>query len=326
MLVFGIFWFLSAAVGTAGLIHLIISIYRKMDGQRLRIDFLPFIISGIVAFFLFFSGVFAAVLIAPDTSDEEISAAISEIEDEPVVYEEPSVDEAVTEEIQEDVVEEIAEPTKPVDTAGTTDLIPVELVKVIDGDTIKVIYDGQELNVRYLLIDTPETQHPRLGKQPFGEEAKTLNAALVNGGTVALEFDVGERMDHYGRLLAYVYVDGVLVQEKLVREGLARVGYVYPPSTRHLDRLEAAEEQARSEKKNIWSIEDYATEDGFQADEGADKETQTPQGTDSASSSEENESFKNCTELRKVYPKGVAEGHPAYDPNKDRDQDGYACE
>ena len=37
--------------------------------------------------------------------------------------------------------------------------IPVELVKTIDGDTIKIIYEGKEQNLRYLLIDTPELNH-----------------------------------------------------------------------------------------------------------------------------------------------------------------------
>ena len=59
-------------------------------------------------------------------------------------------------------------------------LIPVTLVKTIDGDTIKINYEGKEQNVRYLLIDTPETSHPQLGKQPFGEQAKERNRVLVN--------------------------------------------------------------------------------------------------------------------------------------------------
>lgn len=40
----------------------------------------------------------------------------------------------------------------------------------------------------------------------------------------------------------------------------------------------------------------------------------------------ETTAFKNCTELRKVYPSGVKEGHPAYQSKMDRDKDGWACE
>src|SRR6185312_12945546 len=71
-------------------------------------------------------------------------------------------------------------------------LIPVKLVKTIDGDTIKIIYEGKEQNLRYLLIDTPETNHPQLGKQPFGEKAKERNRELVNSGKLEIEFDIGE--------------------------------------------------------------------------------------------------------------------------------------
>ncbi|WP_342505776.1 thermonuclease family protein [Sporosarcina sp. FSL K6-2383] len=142
-------------------------------------------------------------------------------------------------------------------------LIPVELVKTIDGDTIKIKYEGKEQNVRYLLIDTPETNHAQLGKQPFGQQAKERNMELMNSGKLEIEFDIGERVDKYGRLLAYIYIDGVSIQEKLLEEGLARVGYVYPPNTRHLDAFEKAQEKAKKAGIGIWTLEDYVTERGF---------------------------------------------------------------
>ncbi|WP_041077134.1 thermonuclease family protein [Bacillus sp. OxB-1] len=199
-------------------------------------------------------------------------------------------------------------------------LIPVELVKVIDGDTIKIIYEGKEQNVRYLLIDTPETNHPRLGKQPFGDEAKARNQELINSGTLEIEFDIGEQIDKYGRLLAYVYVDGESVQEKLLEEGLARVAYVYPPNTRHLDPYEKKQDAAKKKGLGIWSIEDYATDRGFDSDayDKEDAEQSPISGTV--------EVFKNCTELRTKYPNGVKKGHPAYSEKMDGDRDGYACE
>ena len=147
--------------------------------------------------------------------------------------------------------------------SGSTGFIPVELVKTIDGDTIKVIYEGKEQNLRYLLIDTPETNHPQLGKQPLGEKAKDRNNELVKNGKIEIEFDIGERVDKYGRLLAYVYIDGESVQEKLIEEGLARVGYVYPPNTRHLDSFENAQDRAKEAGIGIWTLEDYVTERGF---------------------------------------------------------------
>ena len=149
---------------------------------------------------------------------------------------------------------ESTEVTEPKE--GTTDLIPVTLVSTTDGDTIRVMYKGENEPVRYLLVDTPETNHPRLGEQPFGPEAKERNRELVNSGDLTLEFDVGEKRDKYGRLLAYVYVDGKSIQETLIREGLARVAYVYPPNTRHLTPYEDAQKEAKSNKSGFWSVED----------------------------------------------------------------------
>lgn len=150
-------------------------------------------------------------------------------------------------------------------TSGTTDQIPVELVQVIDGDTIKIKYNGNIEKVRYLLVDTPETNHKTLGKQPFGEEAKNRNKELLNSGNVTIEFDIGNRFDDYDRMLAYIYVDGVSVQETLLEEGLARVAYVFPPNTRYLDDFEAASEVAKNAKNGVWETEDYVTTRGFDA-------------------------------------------------------------
>ncbi|MDV6378055.1 thermonuclease family protein [Sporosarcina sp. GW1-11] len=198
-------------------------------------------------------------------------------------------------------------------------LIPVELVKTIDGDTIKIMYEGKEVNVRYLLIDTPETNHPRLGKQPFGQQAKVRNQELLQKGQLEIEFDIGDKYDKYGRLLAYIYIDGKSVQEQLLKEGLARVGYVYPPNTKHLDAFKSAEAQAKKSGIGIWTLEDYATDRGFDSDTYPNKENKQPV-------SGKMESFKNCAELREKYPEGVKKGHPAYAEHMDRNRDGWACE
>ncbi|KXH86890.1 thermonuclease family protein [Sporosarcina sp. HYO08] len=207
-----------------------------------------------------------------------------------------------------------------VDEPSREGLIPVELVKTIDGDTIKIKYEGKEQNVRYLLIDTPETSHPRLGKQPFGEEAKKRNSEILNSGKLEIEFDIGERIDKYGRLLAYIYVDGESVQEKLIEEGLARVAYVYPPNTRYLDEFEKAQARAKKAGVGIWTLEDYATEYGF------DSNAYPAKKKEQKSAAEPTEVFQNCTELRKKYPNGVEKGHPAYSEKMDGDKDGFACE
>lgn len=132
----------------------------------------------------------------------------------------------------------------------------------MDGDTIKVIYNGKKDTVRYLLVDTPETKKPNSCVQPYGEDASKRNKELVNSGESQLEFDKGDRRDKYGRLLAYVYVDGKSVQETLLKEGLARVAYVYEPNTKYIDQFRLDEQEAKSENvqsgagMDMWLIED----------------------------------------------------------------------
>ncbi|MDP4098878.1 thermonuclease family protein [Paenibacillus sp. P96] len=142
--------------------------------------------------------------------------------------------------------------------------VKVKLDKAVDGDTLRVIYDGKQESVRMLLIDTPETSHPRLGVQPFGPEAKAYTKQLLEQAhSIELEFDVGQQRDKYGRLLAYVYADDVMVQETLLKEGLARVAYIYPPNVRYVDPFEELQKASMQKGIGIWSVENYAREDGF---------------------------------------------------------------
>ncbi len=110
----------------------------------------------------------------------------------------------------------------------------VRVVRVIDGDTI-VIQSGER--VRYIGIDAPEQD------EPLGPAATQLNGELVGGKRVRLERDVTDR-DRFGRLLRYVYVDGILVNAELVRQGLAEAK-AYPPDTKYQDYLEQMETEAR---------------------------------------------------------------------------------
>lgn len=113
-------------------------------------------------------------------------------------------------------------------------------------------------------MDTPESVKPGTPVQPFAKEASDRMKQLVWNKALTLEFDVGERNDKYGRLLAYVYADGVMLQKTLIQEGLARVAYVYPPNTRYLSDLEKAQAEAENGGKKIWSRAGYVTSKGFQ--------------------------------------------------------------
>ncbi|MFT8321572.1 MAG: thermonuclease family protein [Bacillus sp. (in: firmicutes)] len=142
--------------------------------------------------------------------------------------------------------------------------VAVKLDKAIDGDTISVMYKGEKENVRFLLVDTPETSHPRLGEQPYGKEAKAFTKKVVEDAeTLELEFDIGQNRDKYGRLLAYVYADGEMIQKQLLQKGLARVAYIYAPNTRYVDLFTDIQKEAQEKSVGIWQVENYAQEDGF---------------------------------------------------------------
>jgi micrococcal nuclease len=144
--------------------------------------------------------------------------------------------------------------------------IPVNVEDVIDGDTIKVRVDGKSETVRFLLVDTPESVHPNKPVQPFSKEASSHTKAMLNGSDVELELGIGER-DKYGRLLAYVYADGESVQESLLKNGLARVAYVFEPNTKYVEDFEKIQKQAQKEGIGIWSLENYTQEDGYISDD-----------------------------------------------------------
>ncbi len=140
---------------------------------------------------------------------------------------------------------------------------------VVDGDTFDVkLSNGEEERVRMTLVDTPETKHPRLGVQPFGQEAAAYTKEKLSNKEVLLELDVQER-DQYGRLLAYVWLQDELVNEKLINKGLARMA-VFPPNTKYVDRFTAVQQKAQQEGNGIWSIENYVTDRGYNS-EAAEK-------------------------------------------------------
>lgn len=90
-----------------------------------------------------------------------------------------------------------------------------------------------------------------LSQKAYGIEAWQANRRLVEGKRVRLEQDVSET-DKYGRLLRYVWVDGILVEAELVRQGLARAK-AYPPDTKYQDYLEQMEAEAREAGRGIWT-------------------------------------------------------------------------
>ena len=102
--------------------------------------------------------------------------------------------------------------------------------------------------MRYIGIDAPEI-YPKL--EAYGMEAWQANRELVEGKEVRLERDVSQT-DKYSRLLRYVYVDNILVNAELVRQGLAWAK-AYPPDTKYQNCLEKMETEARQAGRGMWA-------------------------------------------------------------------------
>ncbi|UHA74445.1 thermonuclease family protein [Paenibacillus sp. 481] len=194
--------------------------------------------------------------------------------------------------------------------------IKATVTDVVDGDTIEIEMDGKTEKVRLLLVDTPETKHPHKPVQPFGPEASNYAKKQLQDRDVEVEIDVSAR-DKYGRLLAYIWVDGKLFNEELLREGLARVAYVYPPNVKYVDQFREVQAEAHKAERGIWSIENYATDEGFgeNVEQPATKEK-----------SDDEVYYKNCTEAREAGAAPISKGDAGYRAALDRNGDGVACE
>lgn len=113
-----------------------------------------------------------------------------------------------------------------------------DVLRIIDGDTIQIDYKGVKEKVRMIGIDTPESVHPDDDKNTeAGLVASEYTEMLLKGKKVSIELDVQER-DQYGRILAYVYLEGKMVNKTLLEEGYA-VMSTYPPNVKYVDDFRA---------------------------------------------------------------------------------------
>lgn len=137
----------------------------------------------------------------------------------------------------------------------------VTLEKCIDGDSAKFkSNDGTIITYRFLAIDAPEIDNIVTGAEPFSEEASKYTCdMLTNAEKIVLEFDEeASKEDEYNRGLAWTFVDDVLLQEKLIEKGYAKVGYLYG-SYKYTAELQEKEEEAKKKKIGIWQEEDEET-------------------------------------------------------------------
>lgn len=132
------------------------------------------------------------------------------------------------------------------------------VLEIVDGDTIDADVGGRRERIRLLGIDTPEIAHAATTDRSatdgecFGDEATAFTTSMIPPGTeIRLERDIVGR-DHYGRLLAHVYVGDRYVNGEIVRHGYATPMFIEPNRTRR-DVIVAAATAAEADDLGLWA-------------------------------------------------------------------------
>ena len=127
-----------------------------------------------------------------------------------------------------------------------------KVIRVVDGDTVIIDYRVKNEKVRLLCVNTPESVHPDKKQNiPLGKVASDYAKKRLEGKYVDLEFE-GPFRGRYGRLLAYVFVDGHNFNLELVMKGLSPYYTKYGLSEKYDKEFREAERYARKHKLNIW--------------------------------------------------------------------------
>jgi micrococcal nuclease len=124
---------------------------------------------------------------------------------------------------------------------------PIEILSITDGDTFDARFaDGSVEPIRLIGINSPE------GGECMADVAgAALGVMTPVGSTVHVTSDVSDR-DQFDRLLRYVWVGSLSVNEELVRRGMA-IARRYPPDVSLAERLEGAQASARAEQAGLWA-------------------------------------------------------------------------
>lgn len=164
----------------------------------------------------------------------------------------------------------------------TSDFEEATVVRVVDGDTIHVEINGEKKKVRLILVDTPESVHPRKPVEFYGKEASAFTTHELDGKTVYLEKDVSDT-DRYGRLLRYVWLDVPEgkdlekdLREKCFNAKLLLQGYAnlstFPPDVKYVDYFRFFEKSAREAGLGLWNAEAAALFNGEEVPKEEPKE------------------------------------------------------
>ena len=155
---------------------------------------------------------------------------------------------------KDEIKKEIVINVKPVNEENVEEDLFYDVVRVIDGDTVKIKFNDKEENIRLIGIDTPETVHPSKPVQCFGVEASNIAKKILEGKQIKIEFDEtqGQR-DKYKRLLGYIFLaDGTNFNKKMIKDGYA-YEYTYNSSYKYQTEFKEAQKYAQENKLGLWA-------------------------------------------------------------------------
>ena len=136
---------------------------------------------------------------------------------------------------------------------AAADAESVRVERPLNGDSL-LLTDGRQ--VRLIGINAPEFHKDGEPHAPLAAAARQRASVLTRGQNVRLVYDI-ERLDRYKRTLAYVVLpDGRDLQTVLVGEGLAWFVAI-PPNVARVSAYQAAEAEARAERRGVWSSTAY---------------------------------------------------------------------
>ena len=130
----------------------------------------------------------------------------------------------------------------------------VSLVKCVDGDTAVFKINNDDIRVRFLAIDTPESVHPTKEVEAYAKDASEYTCKkLTEAKKIELEYDdKSTKTDKYGRTLAWIWINNSLLQKELIEVGFAKVKYIYGKYS-YLNELYEAEEIAKNQSIGLWA-------------------------------------------------------------------------
>lgn len=152
----------------------------------------------------------------------------------------------------EDTANETVLPTIPYLVEDFSEDTPYRVIRIVDGDTVVISYEGVNTTVRLIGVDTPEIRGANNAEEEYGKKASMFIQNLLQGESVYLRFDAQNTTDIYGRMLAYLYrePDGLFVNLEIVRQGY---GVAYTRfQFEHIDLFRHYGERARLAKKGLW--------------------------------------------------------------------------